>query len=104
MNYDQPDNGLAESARDPRAVTGKHAHAANNIGEIVAGPFEDKGDKARESAPFYSNNPRPSIDGLPSAILSGANLAGGGLDGRSQFFSFQSGHGLSQDGPKGGRS
>jgi hypothetical protein len=90
MKYDHQEYGLAISTRDPRAVTGKHAHAAF-IECQVAPACRYMGGKARESAPPYSNNPRPSIDGLPCANPPGAHLTGGGISNRSQSFSFKPG-------------
>ena len=128
LNHNQ-EYGLAISTRDPRAVTGKHAFAAFNEGE-VAPACEQMCGKAKESAhqvfslsqvaqlcggfilstphdtdltlhpaasfggditgtPFTF--PSASFDGLPSANSPGANLAGRGLNNRSQPLFFQSG-------------
>jgi hypothetical protein len=83
--------GLAISTPDPRAVTGKNACAALRGVKLVPDPFFIVADQAQESAPPYSDNPRPSIDGLPCAIPPGAQLTGGGISTRPQSFSFQSG-------------
>lgn len=95
MNQDHQDNGLATTSRDPRAVTGKHACAASPRGQVGAGSVLIMADKAQDSAPSYSNNPRPSIDGLASADSPRAALTGGGISNRPQSFSLQSGHALS---------
>jgi hypothetical protein len=94
MVDDHQDNGLAISTPDPRAVTGKNACAAP-VGQVGASSVFIVANKAQDSAPPYSNNPRPSIDGLPCAIPPGAQLTGGGISNRSQSFSLQSGHALS---------
>ena len=95
MVNNHQDNGLAISTPDPRAVTGKNACAAPIGVKSVPDPFLIVADKAQDSEPPYSDNPRPSIDGLPCATLPGAHLTGGGISNRPQSFSFQSGHGLS---------
>jgi hypothetical protein len=86
---DHQDNGLALTSRDPRAVTGKNACAALRGVKLVPDPFFIVADKAQESAPPYSDNPRPSIDGLPCATLPGAQLTGGGISTRPQSFYFK---------------
>jgi hypothetical protein len=90
MVNDHQDNGLAISTPDPRAVTGKNACAASQ--EVKSAPDTVfMADQAQDSAPSYSDNPRPSIDGLPCANLPGAHLTGGGISNRPQSLSFQSG-------------
>lgn len=90
MNNHDQDNGLAISTPDPRAVTGKNACAALRGVKLVPDPFLIVADQAQESAPPYSDNPRPSIDGL-ARDLPGAHLTGGGISNRPQSFSLQSG-------------
>jgi hypothetical protein len=91
MVNDHQDNGLAISTPDPRAVTGKNACAAPIGVKSAPDPFLIVADQAQDSAPPYSDNPRPSIDGLPCAESPGAQLTGGGISNRSQSFSFKSG-------------
>jgi hypothetical protein len=90
MNNHEQNNGLAISTPDPRAVTGKNACAASQGVKLVPDTVF-MADKAQESAPQVSSNPRPSIDGLPCATLPGAQLTGGGISTRPQSFSLQSG-------------
>ncbi len=94
MNNQDHKFGLAISTPIPRADAVKNACSAP-MGQVGASPATWESDKAQESAPQVSLNPRPSIDGLPCATLPGAHLTGGGISNRSQSFSFQSGHGLS---------
>jgi hypothetical protein len=93
MNNQDHKFGLAISTPDPRAVTGINACAAHWVKSAPDTVF--MADKAQDSAPPYSDNPRPSIDGLPCAIPPGAQLTGGGISNRPQSFSLQSGHTLS---------
>jgi hypothetical protein len=86
MNNHDHKFGLATSTPDPRAVTGKNACAAHWVKSAPDTVF--MADKAQDSAPPYSDNPRPSIDGLPCANPPGAQLTGGGISNRSQSFSF----------------
>ena len=81
---------LCEIEPFPRAVTGKNACAAPRGVQLVPDPFLIVANQAQDSAPPYSDNPRPSIDGLPCAESPGAQLTGGGISNRSQSFSLQS--------------
>ena len=89
MNHDQQ-HGLAISTPILRADAGKNACSAPSGVKLVPASFH-VASKEQDSAPSVSNNPRPSIDGLPCVDLPDANLAGGGLSNRSQPLSFQSG-------------
>jgi hypothetical protein len=82
-------HGLAISTPILRADAGKNACSASQGVKLVPACFH-VASKEQDSAPSVSNNPRPSIDGLPCANPPGANLAGGGVN-RSQPLSFQSG-------------
>jgi hypothetical protein len=89
MNNQNHKFGLAISTPIPRADAGINACAAHWVKSAPDTVFMP--DKAQDSAPQVSSNPRPSIDGLPCAIPPGAQLTGGGISNRPQSLSFQSG-------------
>jgi hypothetical protein len=89
MNHNNQ-HGLAISTPILRADAGKNACSASHGVKLVPACFH-VASKEQDSAPPVSDNPRPSIDGLPCASPPGANLAGGGLSNRSQPLSLQSG-------------